>query len=225
MFWVVRPGLFRQIVKRSVFTGAVLGIEGPDDRARALALAARRVPAAGHLAFALRGREGEEQVSDAGEPAGTAGRPLLELIRRRNLEHAIIIVARQYGGINLGRPGLLRAYLSAGEGALSATGLEEPVPLLPIRLSLQYAQYEAFRHQFPDLAAEDSTVVFSDVVAVEGRARAADWPRLQAFAADHGDAVRLERGEPLLATRSPRSILEWPERPGHTGEHERGERV
>ena len=210
MLWVVRPGCARLVVKRSVFTGAVVGIAGVDDLPAALSLAGQHVPDAGHYAFALRGRPGEEQASDAGEPSGTAGRPLLQLLRRRDVEHAIVIVARFYGGVNLGRPGLFRAYLGAGEEALSASGLEEPLQLLPIQVRLRYDQYGSFQHQFPELVNDPSAIRFTDVVEVTGLLPVTARPRLETFLNDRGMAAHWEVGEPFYSTRSPQSCLEWP---------------
>ena len=54
--------------------------------------------------------DGKEKISDAGEPNGTAGLPILNAIKRRNLENIIVVVARYFGGILLGKGGLIRAY-------------------------------------------------------------------------------------------------------------------
>ena len=54
--------------------------------------------------------DGKEKFSDAGEPNGTAGLPILNAIKRRNLENIIVVVVRYFGGILLGKGGLIRAY-------------------------------------------------------------------------------------------------------------------
>lgn len=69
-----------------------------------------------------------EQRSDAGEPAGTAGEPLLHALRTREVTGALVVVIRYFGGVKLGTGGLSRAYAEAAEGAVAAAGVRR-VPL------------------------------------------------------------------------------------------------
>ena len=59
-----------------------------------------------------------EKCSDDGEPVGTAGKPLLELIKKKNLHNVLVVVVRYFGGIKLGAGGLIRAYTNSGKTAL-----------------------------------------------------------------------------------------------------------
>lgn len=63
-----------------------------------------------HNCFAFIIKDGAERFSDDGEPQGTAGMPILEVVRRRNLVNTVVVVTRYFGGILLGAPGLVRAY-------------------------------------------------------------------------------------------------------------------
>jgi putative IMPACT (imprinted ancient) family translation regulator len=65
---------------------------------------------------------GLERSSDAGEPSGTAGKPIALAIRSAALSDVLVAVVRWYGGTKLGTGGLARAYRSAAEGALAAAG-------------------------------------------------------------------------------------------------------
>lgn len=58
--------------------------------------------------------DGQEKKFDDGEPSGTAGLPLYNIINKKNLNHTLIVVVRYFGGIKLGAGGLLRAYNTAG---------------------------------------------------------------------------------------------------------------
>ena len=200
----------RMSEKRSVFTGVVMGIRALEDRVPAVAAARERVSGATHYAIGLRTNPTEEFFSDAGEPSGTAGRPLLELLRQWDVQGGILIVARHFGGVKLGRPGLLRAYREAGAAALTASRLEEPELMLPFSLTLPYTHYETFRHQFPGVADDPDTVSFSDEVVIESRIAAKEGPHLQAFTAAHGGAHRLAMGDPFFSTASSPSVLTWP---------------
>ncbi|WP_441246026.1 YigZ family protein [Kitasatospora sp. McL0602] len=85
-------------------------------------------------AFVVGGESPRERSSDDGEPGGTAGVPMLEVLRRRGLTDTAAVVTRYFGGIKLGAGGLVRAYGSAVSEAVDAVGLLErqPVALLVV---------------------------------------------------------------------------------------------
>lgn len=66
-----------------------------------------------------------EKCSDDGEPSGTAGKPLLDILKKRKLTNVLVVVIRYFGGIKLGAGGLLRAYNCGGAGALDNSEIKE----------------------------------------------------------------------------------------------------
>ena len=107
------------IVKRSRFVAYASRI-GCEEEAKAhIAEITRQHKRARHVAFAYV-LPGLERCGDDGEPRGTAGLPLLNSIQRRGLEGAVVAVARYFGGILLGKGGLIRAY-----GKAAGLGLDE----------------------------------------------------------------------------------------------------
>lgn len=96
-------------------------------------------PDATHHCFAWRvGRRPRERFSDAGEPSGTAGAPILSALRGRDLSDVVAVVVRWYGGTNLGKGGLVRAYSGATRAALDACPLVRRVPRSEAELVLPY---------------------------------------------------------------------------------------
>jgi putative IMPACT (imprinted ancient) family translation regulator len=75
-----------------------------------------------HVAFAWRLASGAERASDAGEPSGTAGRPIAGAIEAAGVSDAVVAVVRYYGGTKLGTGGLARAYRAAADQALADAG-------------------------------------------------------------------------------------------------------
>jgi uncharacterized YigZ family protein len=79
-----------------------------------------------------------QRSSDDGEPSGTAGMPMLEVLRRREVTDTLVIVTRYFGGIMLGAGGLIRAYSGAVSEALDTIGIVERVPLSVVNVTANY---------------------------------------------------------------------------------------
>jgi uncharacterized YigZ family protein len=129
-------------VERSRFVA--LAAPAVDEAAARLLVAelARRHHDARHVCFAWRGGPGSggrELRNDAGEPAGTAGEPLLAALRHAGLVDAIVVVARWFGGVKLGTGGLSRAYAAAAAAAIAAAPRRLVVPGAEHRLRFGYA--------------------------------------------------------------------------------------
>ncbi len=86
-----------------------------------------------------------ERCSDAGEPAGTAGKPILLTLRGAQLSDALVVVLRWFGGTKLGKGGLARAYAEATRRAVEGARLERRVPVTYVELELPYEKMGALR--------------------------------------------------------------------------------
>ena len=87
-----------------------------------------------------------EDTNDAGEPSGTAGKPILAALRRSGLVDTLVVVVRYFGGIKLGTGGLARAYGKAAEEALAAGEVKEVLLGREFRLDFPYAFHKTIRH-------------------------------------------------------------------------------
>jgi len=87
-----------------------------------------------------------QKSSDAGEPAGTAGMPVLEAIRRSDLTNVVVVVSRYFGGILLGAGGLARTYSRAALQGLRAAEPVRMVRHIHLRLELDYSLYGKIEH-------------------------------------------------------------------------------
>lgn len=114
------------IVKRSRFIATIRRMDLATDAQPLLKKIEQEYPKANHYCWAYRyGLDRiEEHCSDAGEPAGTAGRPILGALKRSGLNNTLVVVVRYFGGIKLGVRGLIDAYGAAAEQVIEEIGFE-----------------------------------------------------------------------------------------------------
>lgn len=115
------------VVKRSRFLATVCPCESEEAALACVEAERERHPDATHhcWAFRLSPRTGAARFFDDGEPSGTAGRPILGVLERQEIWHAVAVVVRYYGGQPLGASNLARAYAAAAQMALDAAGVVE----------------------------------------------------------------------------------------------------
>ncbi len=119
---VARNGTAEIKEKGSRFVGEAIPVQSTDDIAAQLGAIRRREHAASHHCFAwLLGSPvaTEFKYSDDGEPHGSAGKPIYDVIAGRNLTNCLVVVTRYFGGTKLGTGGLVRAYGGTADAALS----------------------------------------------------------------------------------------------------------
>jgi Uncharacterized conserved protein len=95
-------------------------------------------PGATHVCWALLAG-GQSGMSDDGEPSGTAGRPILEVLRHHDLDGVLAAVVRYYGGVKLGAGGLVRAYTDAIASALLDAPRVERIAQVTLTVEVSYA--------------------------------------------------------------------------------------
>lgn len=152
-------------IKKSRFIGCV---EPMRDRASAQARVLelwRQHPGATHVCWALLAG-GQSAAVDDGEPSGTAGRPMLEVLRHQDLEGVLATVVRYYGGINLGAGGLVRAYTDAVASALAGAVKVPLTKLRMLRCTLPYALEGTVRREIDTARATLVDVTHDSVVAM-----------------------------------------------------------
>ncbi|GAA0505793.1 IMPACT family member YvyE [Saccharopolyspora subtropica] len=127
-------------VKKSRFLCALARVTN-EDEAREFIQRRRRLhhDARHHCSAFVLGDNGEiQKSSDDGEPAGTAGIPMLEVLRRNEVTNVVTVVTRYFGGVLLGAGGLVRAYSGAVSAALEHVGLVERRPVRTVMTTVDY---------------------------------------------------------------------------------------
>ena len=171
MLRIVQPGQVEQTINKSRFVAYVEYCSGEQEVAQLLRRIISEHPHASHLAYAYRVRNQEGQgfvtrCHDAGEPAGTAGKPILQHLEGRDLANACIAVVRYYGGVNLGTGGLVRAYGGTARMALDSAQLGPYVEMTRLRLSLAYKQLDMLNRDLARIGGQLLDKQFGEAVTV-----------------------------------------------------------
>ena len=166
------------IIKKSRFIGCVQSVSGRAEAQQVVAALWAEHPTATHVCWALLAG-GQSAAVDDGEPSGTAGRPMLEVLMRQELEGVLATVVRYYGGSPLGAGGLVRAYTDSVAQALLKA---DKVPIrrwLLRECQVPYAQEGQVRRLIEQHEARLQTVQHHDQVRLQFEVEEGHWPALE----------------------------------------------
>lgn len=132
------------IVQKSRFIACALPVETEEDAVAAIGRIQKEHPQARHhcYAYIVGANSGTMRYSDDGEPAGTAGLPILGVLQTKRLVNACVVVTRYFGGILLGTGGLARAYGHSCALAVQRAGVIEKEPTRRLLFSVSYALWD-----------------------------------------------------------------------------------
>lgn len=116
---------------------------------------------------------------DDGEPNGTAGRPILNVLQHKSIGNVIIIVVRYFGGIKLGAGGLTRAYAGSAQAAVDAMVLLPYVPMAQVKILAEFATEAQCRYVVEDLCGNIDDVTYSKQVTLTVTLAKADIEHLK----------------------------------------------
>jgi len=151
---IQQSGLAEQTINKSRFVAFAAHCANEREVVQMLRKLASEHPHAHHLAFAYQLKTPDglvQRMNDAGEPSGTAGRPILQHIEGQKLLNVCVGVIRYYGGINLGTGGLARAYGGTAKLALDAARFVPFVEMGEVRLEMDYASFDSFSRELEKL--------------------------------------------------------------------------
>ncbi|WP_285041155.1 YigZ family protein [Plantibacter sp. LMC-P-059a] len=151
---IAAPVQHELVVKKSRFIGLAHPLASPDDAEQVIARVKKQAWDARHHCVAMvTGLLGDQaRSSDDGEPSGTAGMPILEVLRRRELTDVVVVVTRYFGGVKLGAGGLVRAYSSAASETLDLATIVRRETLTQATLVVPHADAGRYDHLLRDWA-------------------------------------------------------------------------
>jgi uncharacterized YigZ family protein len=139
---VYRGGTGEIVEKKSRFIATVRLVESEEEALSCLEALRKKYWDARHNCFVYIIGENQETVrcSDDGEPSGTAGRPMLDVVQGAGLRNVLVVVTRYFGGTLLGTGGLVRAYTAAAKAGVEASEVIEKIPAVQFLVKVTYNQ-------------------------------------------------------------------------------------
>lgn len=163
--------------KHSKFYGTAFPVTGEEDAVALIRAVSGEMPDATHHVFAyLTDRGAHARCSDDGEPQGTAGAPILDLIKKSGLNNLAVVVTRYFGGIKLGAGGLVRAYAEAAKRAMDASGAAVFRPFTDFTIRCEYPAHDLLRSRFPSAGITVLDTAYSDAVTLRCTVAAESFP-------------------------------------------------
>jgi uncharacterized YigZ family protein len=166
---IAKSGQAEQTINKSRFVAVAEHCATEREVTLFLTRLASAHPHAHHLAFAYQLKTAKiitQRMHDAGEPSGTAGRPILQQVEGQKLVNVCVGVIRYYGGINLGTGGLARAYGGTAKLAIETAHLIPFVEMCEIRLVLEYPRLDSFIHALEKVNGKILEKQFSERVTL-----------------------------------------------------------
>lgn len=154
--------------KRSLFIGYAKPLKSEDEATEFIKQIKAKHSDATHNVFGYTMKNGIiARYSDDGEPQGTAGMPVLDVIRKSGVDDACVVVTRYFGGTLLGAGGLVRAYSQAAKIALEAAEIVTFEPYTELSVALSYSDYQKICAELPKYGAIVDNTEFSDSVMLK----------------------------------------------------------
>ncbi len=152
--------------RKSQFIGYIAPVSTEEEALAFLGEIRTKHRDARHNCFAYVLNNGVKRASDDGEPQGTAGVPILDVIEREGITDVIVVVTRYFGGILLGAGGLVRAYAHAAKLAVDAAQRKVMSPAVLVEVKMDYNQYGKINNVLSKYTAIVQDTEFTDMVTM-----------------------------------------------------------
>ena len=165
---VAAPGSQQFIINKSRFIGYGCPCQTEEEALAFLARIRQKHKDATHncYAYIIGLNSGIMRYSDDGEPGGTAGMPIIEVMKARGVVNCAVVVTRYFGGVLLGAGGLVRAYSHTAKLALEAAHIITYEQYTELELVCSYSDYQKYQAELPRFGAVIDDTQFADRVTL-----------------------------------------------------------
>lgn len=156
-------------IKKSQFICSLARISTKEEAEAFIEATRKTNPKANHNCFAylLGEHDDVQRESDDGEPSGTAGVPILEVLKMTDLHNVCAVVTRYFGGIKLGAGGLIRAYSNATSRGIEAVGVVKRVLQTDLALTISYANFDKLNYYLQQNTVSVLDTTYAENVTVQ----------------------------------------------------------
>lgn len=201
---VYRGGEGEITEKKSRFIANVVPVSSEEEAEEFIESMKKKYWDARHNCYAyIIGERGEiKRFSDDGEPGGTAGKPILEVLAGEGITNAAIVVTRYFGGTLLGTGGLVRAYGAAAKAGLSASAVINKIPGMRLSITTDYTGLGKLQYLLGQRGITVLDTVYTDKVEMEALVSLKEGAAVKAEITEgtNGQAV-LQEGEPCYLAK------------------------
>ncbi len=164
---VISEGKGEYSEKHSKFLGFIMPCNSESEAADLIAEKRKKYWDARHIVYAFILSDGTARFSDDGEPHGTAGKPVLEVLESSGIKNAVIVVVRYFGGTLLGTGGLVRAYTAASLSAVENAEKARTIVGKRFSVSVNYCDYDKLIFILREFNADIKKTDYLDKVEIE----------------------------------------------------------
>lgn len=201
---VYRGGEGEITEKKSRFIANVVPVSSEEEAEEFIESMKKKYWDARHNCYAyIIGERGEiKRFSDDGEPGGTAGKPILEVLAGEGITNAAIVVTRYFGGTLLGTGGLVRAYGAAAKAGLSASAVINKIPGMRLSITTDYTGLGKIQYLLGQRGITVLDTVYTDKVEMEALVSLKEGAavKVEITEGTNGQAV-LQEGEPCYLAK------------------------
>ncbi len=174
------------VEKKSRFIAHVIPVQNEEEALEVIESLKKEYWDARHncYAFVCGANNEVQRFSDDGEPQGTAGKPILEVLLNKNIHNTLILVTRYFGGTLLGTGGLIRAYGQAALEGLKDAKIEEVFEGVAFELSVDYESIGKIKYNMVQFGVGDAEEEYTDGVTLKIRMKKADFEKFKTSVVD-----------------------------------------
>ena len=199
---ICKSGQAEQVIERSRFIGHAHPVQTREEAEAFIREIRAQYRDASHNvpAFVLGEKFQQQWASDDGEPQGTAGVPMLQMMVKEGITDVVLVVTRYFGGIKLGTGGLVRAYTNTAKLTLQDAGIRQVKDLTVLQVAMDYTYLGKLQNAEKDSPFAIVATEYSDVVTATLHTQPEDVQQVKAFLSElTGGSFRLLQEEEILA--------------------------
>lgn len=178
---ITETGTSEVIIKKSRFLGIAANVDSEEEARELLNAIRKEHYSARHVcyAYSIGDNNPSLKFSDDGEPGGTAGRPILDVVTNSGVSNIIIIVVRYFGGVLLGTGGLVRAYTESAQEAIKAAEKTTVWVTETFDITLDYGDFERVKSLIEKIEGASLEVAYTDKVVISATVPEKECDRLK----------------------------------------------